>query len=249
MDTTVRTLLGLPFLLFIPGYVLIFALFPAKKTDRGIDVIERIALSFGLSIADCPAHRTRIELYALGDTTRTYSSLSVFLHPHHRTRRHLPMEKDRSRGTIHHILSVQSPETRKQNRPRPHHHPSNRHPHCHRITYLCHHHAKNRGNIHRTLPPRTHRESSRIPPQPHHQRNRNRHHRRHQPRKPPHQLHHRGLAHQSNNHHQQPNRRKRDTLQPDVVPGLYHHHPPASETQHRGILAATMDHELHLRHR
>lgn len=54
MDTTVRTLLGLPFLLFIPGYVLIFTLFPAKKTDRGIDVIERIALSFGLSIAIVP---------------------------------------------------------------------------------------------------------------------------------------------------------------------------------------------------
>jgi len=54
MDTTVRTLLGVPFLLLIPGYVLIFALFPAKKTDRGIDVIERLALSFGLSIAVVP---------------------------------------------------------------------------------------------------------------------------------------------------------------------------------------------------
>ena len=54
MDTTIRTLLGLPFLLFIPGYIVIFALFPAKKTDRGIDVIERIALSFGLSIAIVP---------------------------------------------------------------------------------------------------------------------------------------------------------------------------------------------------
>jgi uncharacterized membrane protein len=54
MDTTVRTLLGVPFILFIPGYILIFALFPAKKTDRGIDTIERIALSFGLSIAIVP---------------------------------------------------------------------------------------------------------------------------------------------------------------------------------------------------
>jgi len=54
MDTTIRTLLGLPFILFIPGYILIFALFPSKKTDRGIDVIERIALSFGLSIAIVP---------------------------------------------------------------------------------------------------------------------------------------------------------------------------------------------------
>ena len=50
----IRIVLGLPFILFIPGYVLVFALFPTKKTDRGIDIIERIALSFGLSIAVVP---------------------------------------------------------------------------------------------------------------------------------------------------------------------------------------------------
>ena len=54
MDGTVRIILGLPFILFIPGYVLIFALFPTRKTDKGIDSIERIALSFGLSIAIVP---------------------------------------------------------------------------------------------------------------------------------------------------------------------------------------------------
>ena len=43
-----RIILGLPFLLFFPGYVLVGALFPRKK---GIDSIERLALSFGLSIA------------------------------------------------------------------------------------------------------------------------------------------------------------------------------------------------------
>ena len=46
-----RIVLGLAFILFIPGYVLVFALFP-KRDD--IDVIERIALSFGLSIAVVP---------------------------------------------------------------------------------------------------------------------------------------------------------------------------------------------------
>jgi uncharacterized membrane protein len=51
IDDTLRIIIGLPFILFIPGYILIFALFPAKKS---IDVIERIALSFGLSIAIVP---------------------------------------------------------------------------------------------------------------------------------------------------------------------------------------------------
>jgi len=45
-----RIVLGLPFILFIPGYILVFALFPARKTDRGIDVIERVALSIGISL-------------------------------------------------------------------------------------------------------------------------------------------------------------------------------------------------------
>ena len=54
IEGVIRIILGLPFILFIPGYVLIFALFPARKTDRGIDLIERIALSFGLSIAVVP---------------------------------------------------------------------------------------------------------------------------------------------------------------------------------------------------
>jgi uncharacterized membrane protein len=54
IQPTLRLILGLPFILFIPGYILVFALFPARKTDRGIDTLERIALSFGLSIAIVP---------------------------------------------------------------------------------------------------------------------------------------------------------------------------------------------------
>lgn len=42
---------GLPFVLFFPGYSLIAALFPGKKD---LDGIERVALSFGLSIAVAP---------------------------------------------------------------------------------------------------------------------------------------------------------------------------------------------------
>jgi len=49
--TIFQTIFGLPFLLFFPGYALISALFPE---DEGLDHIERIALSFGLSIALTP---------------------------------------------------------------------------------------------------------------------------------------------------------------------------------------------------
>jgi len=46
-----RVLFGIPLVLFVPGYALIAALFPAKQD---IDGIERIALSFGLSSAVVP---------------------------------------------------------------------------------------------------------------------------------------------------------------------------------------------------
>lgn len=46
-----RIVLGLPFILFSPGYALVSALFPKKAALEGV---ERIALSFGLSIAIAP---------------------------------------------------------------------------------------------------------------------------------------------------------------------------------------------------
>lgn len=47
-SNVLRIILGLPFILFIPGYTLLTALFP-RRTD--LRLVERVALSFGLSIA------------------------------------------------------------------------------------------------------------------------------------------------------------------------------------------------------
>jgi uncharacterized membrane protein len=50
-DSSMRIVLGLPFLLFFPGYVTVLALFPEKED---LETLERVALSFGLSIAIAP---------------------------------------------------------------------------------------------------------------------------------------------------------------------------------------------------
>ncbi|MDW5562335.1 MAG: DUF1616 domain-containing protein [Methanomassiliicoccus sp.] len=50
-DNPGRIIIGLPFILFFPGYGLISTLFPEKGS---LDLIERIALSFGVSIAIVP---------------------------------------------------------------------------------------------------------------------------------------------------------------------------------------------------
>lgn len=46
-----RVILGIPFLLFFPGYTLVLALFPRRE---GLSGLERVALSFALSIAIVP---------------------------------------------------------------------------------------------------------------------------------------------------------------------------------------------------
>lgn len=48
---TIRIILGIPFVLFFPGYTLISALFPSKASQSGV---ERIAFGFGLSMAVVP---------------------------------------------------------------------------------------------------------------------------------------------------------------------------------------------------
>lgn len=50
-DSSIRTILGLIFILLLPGYVAVAALFPSGER---IDWIERAALSLGLSVAIVP---------------------------------------------------------------------------------------------------------------------------------------------------------------------------------------------------
>ncbi len=50
-SNSLRIILGLPFLIFFPGYTLMAALFPKKE---GVSDIARTALSFGISLAIVP---------------------------------------------------------------------------------------------------------------------------------------------------------------------------------------------------
>jgi len=54
INDILRILIGLPVLLFIPGYMLTFLLFPTTKEYKGIDSVERFAMSFALSLAIIP---------------------------------------------------------------------------------------------------------------------------------------------------------------------------------------------------
>jgi len=44
-------ILGIPSLFFIPGYLILYVIFPSKKTDKNLGIVERIAVSIGLSLA------------------------------------------------------------------------------------------------------------------------------------------------------------------------------------------------------
>lgn len=76
-ETMFRNILGLPLVLFLPGYALIATLFPAKSD---LDGIERVALSFGLSIAVVPLIGLGLNYTPWGITTLPIlTSLSVFI--------------------------------------------------------------------------------------------------------------------------------------------------------------------------
>ncbi len=73
----VRVVFGLPFVLFLPGYALIAALFPGKED---LDGIERFALSFGLSIAVVPLIGLGLNYTSFGiRLVPIASALSIFI--------------------------------------------------------------------------------------------------------------------------------------------------------------------------
>ncbi|VVB88639.1 Uncharacterised protein [uncultured archaeon] len=72
-----RIILGIPVVLFIPGYVLIAALFPGKDD---LDHIERVALGFGLSIAIVPLIGLALNFTPWGiRLTPVIISLTIFI--------------------------------------------------------------------------------------------------------------------------------------------------------------------------
>ena len=74
-NSPARIILGLPFILFFPGYTLISALFPGKED---LDIVERLALSLGLSIAVISLMGLALNYTAFG--IRLYSVIfSLFL--------------------------------------------------------------------------------------------------------------------------------------------------------------------------
>jgi uncharacterized membrane protein len=72
-----RVVLGLPFLLFFPGYTLMAAVFPKKDS---LDPMERVALSFASSIAVVPVTGLILNYTPLGIKLYTVTiSVAVFI--------------------------------------------------------------------------------------------------------------------------------------------------------------------------
>ncbi|RDI69691.1 DUF1616 domain-containing protein [Halopelagius longus] len=89
-ETPIRIVVGLGFVLFVPGYAFVAALFPERGPElhsddegtdaEGIDVLERVALSFGTSIAIAPLVGLALNFTLLGlRLTPIVATLSAFI--------------------------------------------------------------------------------------------------------------------------------------------------------------------------
>lgn len=108
-NNIIRTILGLPMVLFIPGYALVVALFP-KKDD--LENIERIALSFGLSIAVVPLlglmlnYTLGIRLIPVLITLCLYSIILIFVAAYRRKKLSEDLRFDISFFKIRNIIKA-----------------------------------------------------------------------------------------------------------------------------------------------
>jgi uncharacterized membrane protein len=76
-SNVLRIVLGIPFLLFFPGYLLVSALFPRKQ---GLDGIQRAGLSLGMSIAVVPLIGLILNYTPWGITLESaLSSITTFI--------------------------------------------------------------------------------------------------------------------------------------------------------------------------
>ena len=76
-SNVLRIILGIPIVLFFPGYILMAALFPRKAP---IDNLQRVALSFGMSIAVVPLIGLMLNSTPWGITLETtLGSLAAFI--------------------------------------------------------------------------------------------------------------------------------------------------------------------------
>lgn len=77
-DNFLRIVLGIPFVIFAPGYALVMAVFPHKER---LDNIERVAYSFGLSLASVPIIALILNFTSFGITLTSilYSVISLIL--------------------------------------------------------------------------------------------------------------------------------------------------------------------------
>ena len=62
-DTVLPIILGIPFLIFLPGYAILVVLFPARKD---LNILERSAISFGVSLAIVPVVGIGLNLFEVG---------------------------------------------------------------------------------------------------------------------------------------------------------------------------------------
>jgi uncharacterized membrane protein len=71
IENSIRVFFGVPFMLFISGYILLFALYPEKEIISKISLSERLIISIGISIA----------ITSLIGLAINYTPLRIFLEP------------------------------------------------------------------------------------------------------------------------------------------------------------------------